>query len=311
MNPYNYNTDSVQFDLKLKKVTAKWSRYSIEFASASKTPFPEVNLARGQFFMPQCGVKVPLVIFLHGLGDHSVVPCRLLAGSLVRRDVASFILCMPFHSSRMTVDMNRRFPMLTAEEWFEHTCVSVINVRQVIDWANKQPGIDSQKIGIFGISLGGFISAIVMGIDRRVKASILTVMGGNSAKISHLSSRWTRRGFNQTDDEYRHFQEVYLKYVREVAQKGFEEVIPPEKSFLTDPLTFAALLRERSVCMFNALWDEAIPRAATVEFWEACGRPPITWLPATHASIWIWYPIIHRKINRFLRSVFNDGITAK
>jgi predicted esterase len=304
MNPYNYNTDSVRFDLKLKKDTPRWSRYSVEFDSAYKTPFTELNQAHGYLLLPRRESKVPLLILLHGAGDHSIIPCWFLAGNLVRKGIASFILYQPYHSSRMTQDMNRRFPILTDDEWFRHYCISVINVRQIIDWASHDQAIDSQKLALFGLSLGGFVTAITMGIDGRVKAGVLTVMGGNSAKISQLNPRWVRRGFAQSDEKYRQQQEIYHRYLHEVVQKGFAQVDPPLRSFLIDPMTFAAFLRDRPVCMFNARWDEAIPREATLEFWEKCGRPPITWLPATHASIWAWYPIIQRKISLFLRSAF-------
>jgi hypothetical protein len=304
MNPYSYNTDNVQFDLKLKKATPKWSRYSIEFDSAYTTPFPELNQARGHLFLPRRKEKVPLIILLHGVGDHSIIPCWLIARDMVKQGVASFIIYPPYHSSRMTPDMNRRFPILTDEEWLGHYRISVINVRQIMDWAEQYPAIESKNIALFGLSLGGFVSAITMGVDSRVKAGILAVMGGNSAKISQLSPRWARRGFALSEEKYRQQLEMYHEYLNAVAQKGFAEVMPPKQSFLIDPMTYAAFLRARPVCMFNARWDEAIPREATLDFWETCGKPPITWLPASHATIWAWYPIIHRKIDRFLKTVF-------
>jgi len=69
-------------------------------------------------------------------------------------------------------------------------------------------------------------------------------------------------------------------------------------------MTFAHSLRKRPMLMINALWDEVFPRQATLDFWEACGKPAITWLPAGHATIWLWYPIINRKIAGFLRATF-------
>jgi len=38
------------------------------------------------------------------------------------------------------------------------------------------------KIGLFGISLGGIISSITAGVDERVRASVLTVMGATHQK---------------------------------------------------------------------------------------------------------------------------------
>jgi hypothetical protein len=57
--------------------------------------------------------------------------------------------------------------------------------------------------------------------------------------------------------------------------------------------------------MINARWDQAIPKESTLDLWEALDRPPISWLPARHASIWLLYPIIGRKIANFLTQSLN------
>ena len=69
-------------------------------------------------------------------------------------------------------------------------------------------------------------------------------------------------------------------------------------------MTFAHLLQQRPLLMINALWDEFIPKEATLDFWEACGKPNISWYPGTHASIWLWYPLILRQITSFIKSTF-------
>jgi predicted esterase len=305
VNPYTYSVNENEFKLIPENAGNGCLRYSAEFVSAYETPFPEINSARGIYIQPRHNGKVPLVILLHGIGGKGVTPCRMLARNLVKHGYACFVLYQPFHSSRMTADMKRRFPFLTAEEWYEHYRVSVINTRQVMDWVELRPEIDAGKIALFGLSLGGFISAITMGIDNRASAGVLATTGGNSTKISQLSPRWTKHGFHQTEEEYIKLLELYRQYLADAAREGVEAVTPPVQSFLTDPLTYAPQLRGRPLQMFNALWDEAIPRAATLDFWEACGKPEITWLPATHATIWVWYPLISRRILRFLQGVFN------
>ncbi|GAH71440.1 unnamed protein product, partial [marine sediment metagenome] len=111
-----------------------------------------------------------------------------------------------------------------------------------------------------------------MGIDKRIKAGVFLTAGGNSEKIGRNNRKSKmRKGYNRTEAEYNEIQHDYAQYLAEVAEKGFENVTPPRKSFLIDPMTFAHYLRERPVLMLNALWDEYIPREATLDFWEACG----------------------------------------
>jgi pimeloyl-ACP methyl ester carboxylesterase len=305
MNPYDY-IKSDSFHLEMELSPRGGQHYSIEFTSACSLPYPENNQARGEYYHPGKD-KTPLVILLHGLGDQSVLPCKLLAGYLAGCGMASFILYLPFHSRRLVREQLQRFPVLSPEEWFEIYRVSVINVRQVLDWADNRPEINKEKVGLFGISLGGFVSAITMGIDDRVQAGIFTVTGGNSARISQWSQRYgTKRGFSRTPEEYEETLRNYYRYLAEVAEKGFENAVPSDPFFMTDPLTFAPMLRQYPLFMVNATWDEAIPRAATIEFWEACGRPPIMWLPGTHATIWAYYPLIRRRIREFLDDSFRS-----
>jgi len=305
MNPYSYTSSEPHFNLHLKKTTAKWLHYAVGFPSAYPTRYPENNTVLGEYFQPQGVDNAPLAVLLHGMGDLSTIPCKLLARSLVKRGIACFILYLVFHSRRMPGAIKKRFPTLTPEEWFEGYQISVIDVRQVVDWAGVRPEIDKERIAVIGISFGGFISSIAMGVDERIRAGIFIIMGGNGEKIAQKSKLSTiKKGYRRTDAEYHQIQNSYTQYLAEVAENGFDKVIPVRKSFLIDPMTFAYRLRQRPVLMINALWDEAIPREATLDFWEACGKPAITWFPTTHGSIWLLYPFLSRKIAGFLSSTF-------
>jgi len=303
MNPYSYTSGESRFNLHLKKTTSRWLHYTVDFLTAHPTRYEKNNIVRGEYFQPRKVSHAPLAILLHGMGDRSVILCRLLARSLVKKGIACFILYLVFHSSRMPEVIRNRLPALTFNEWFESYRISVIDVRQVIDWASGRAEINKEQIALFGLSFGGFISAITMGVDKRIRAGVFVASGGNFEKIAWLSKTFgTTTGYSRTEAEYRHSQSCYAQYLKQVAEKGFENVTPAEKGFLTDPMTFASYLRKRPILMINALWDEVIPREAVIDFWEACGKPAIKWFPGRHATIWLWYPFISRKIGRFLKS---------
>jgi len=305
VNPYSYVRNESQFNLQLKRTTAKWIHYTVGFSSAYPARCPEHSAVLGEYFQPRVADKAPLVILLHGVGDHSLIPCRLLARTLLKEGIACFILYLVVHSRRMPPDIKKRFPVLTSEEWFEGYQISVTDVRQVVDWAGGRVEIDRERIAVTGISFGGFISAIAMGVDERIKAGVFIVMGGNGEKISRQSRLSTiTRGYRRTEEEYNQLQEAYSRYLAEIAENGLENIEPPSKGFLADPMTFAHRLRQHPVLMINACWDEAIPREATLDFWEACGRPAIKWFPATHASIWLLYPLVSGEITDFLSLIF-------
>lgn len=305
MIPYDYPQIVPHVNLRLQQTTRAWTRYSVDFPVAQPAPYKESNTAYGEYFRPNTDGNVPLVVLSHGWGDRSVFPCKLLARALVKRGIASFVLYLAFHSRRLPEVIRNRLPDLTDEEWFRGYQMSVIDIRQIIDWAIDIEGISTEHIAVTGLSLGGFISAIAMGIDKRIKAGVLLVTGGNSAKIAQMCRVNTfRKRYKRSEAEYNEIQSCYAQYLVEVAEKGLANVTPVRRSFLTDPMTFAHLLRQRPLLMINALWDECIPKEATIDFWEACGKPNISWYPGTHSSIWLWYPLILKQITNFIKSTF-------
>lgn len=294
--------------MQLTQAHRDWERYAVRYPSAHPTRYEKNNTVLADYFQPLNAVDAPLVILFHGVGDQLLIPCKFLARSLVRKGMACLVLYSVFHSRRMPDEVKHRYPALSPDEWFENYVISITDMRQAIDWAESRPEIDTEKVGVIGISFGGFISAIAMGIDDRIKAGVFLIAGGNSPKIGRFSrKRSMRKDYNTTEEEYNHNQQVYRQYLKEVAERGFENVTPPNRAFLIDPMTFGHYLQERPVLMLNALWDEYIPREATFDLWEASGKPAISWFPGTHTTFWLWYPFIHRKISRFLVSTFDTA----
>ncbi len=306
MNPYYYSNSVPNAKLQLKQITASWLHYTVDFPTAHPTRHEKNNTVHGDYFQPRNTDNAPLVVLFHGIGDQLLIPGKFLARALVNQGMACFVLYSIFNSRRMPEMVKQRYPTLTPEEWFESYQISVTDVRQAIDWANVRAEIDKEQVAVLGISFGGFISAIAMGIDERIKAGAFLIAGGNSEKIHRKSRKYSmKKGFKQhTEEEYNEIQSDYAHYLAEVVEKGFENVTPIRKNFLIDPMTFTSYLRGRSVLMLNALWDEYIPKEATLDFWEACGKPTINWFPGTHTTFWLWYPLIHRKIAHFLSSTF-------
>ncbi len=308
MNPFDYVRNDHAFNLDLVRETSVWQCYRVDFPAAYETRHVENHTARGDYYQPVGEGPFPLVVLLHGVGDRSALPCRLLARSLAADGIACFVLYLVVHTSRMSPDVRRRMPLITEDEWYETYRTSVIEVRQILDWAEGRPELETGKVAVLGISFGGFVSSIAMGIDERITAGLTIVSGGNSAKIAQkgpLTSIGHR--YRVSDREYRQTLAAYADYLAEVDEKGFDAVEPVRRSFQNDPLTFAGRLRDRRLLMINARFDELVPRIATLDFWNACGRPEILWLPATHVTIWLWYRTIRRRVRAFLNAAFRAG----
>jgi len=303
VNPYNYENSLPEVKLYLKKATPKLLHYEIHFQSALDTGYPENAIVKGEYYQPRTEHKVPLAILVHGMGDYSIIPCKLLARSLLKQGIACFIPYLTIHSKRIPKDMRTHLPYLNPDQWFQCYQTSVVDIRQIVDWAYSRAELDTNRVTVIGISFGGFVSAIAMGIDKRIKAGVFVVTGGNANKISWLNKkRQYRKRYPRTEAEHLEIQSSYAKYLEDVSNKGFDNVTPANQSFLTDPLTFAGYLKGRNILMINARWDNYIPRETVNDFWQACGEPTIKWIPSGHISIWLWSPLIRRSIAAFLKS---------
>jgi dienelactone hydrolase len=300
-NPYHYAGSDSQITLLPQEPTALWNHSRVELPSAYKTRYLGDTKIIGEYFFPRQRTKAPLAILIHGMGDRSTIPCRMIAKDLAKEGIASFILYLVFHSIRAPESIKTRYPNLSAEEWDESYKISVTDVRQILDWASTRPELIQSQFSLLGISYGSFITSIAMALEKRVNRGILVECGGNSEKITRhsLLLRWR---YKTKTAVYRQNQAAYAQYLDQVASQGWDKVEPLKSSYLTDPLTFAANLKGRPLMLLNATFDEMIPKAATSELWQSMGKPPIHWYPATHASLWIWYPLFRRKITAFLKN---------
>jgi pimeloyl-ACP methyl ester carboxylesterase len=301
INPYQYPDLSPQVSLMTKEQTLLWNHSRVEFASAFTTRYLGDTKIMGDYFFPHGLTKTPLTILIHGMGDRSVIPCRMIAKDLAKQGIASFILYLVFHTLRAPPSIKTRYPNLSTQEWDESYKISVTDVHQVLDWVGSRPEINQSQISVLGISYGSFITSIAMALDKRLNKGILVECGGNSEKITKhsLLLRWRYR---LKPAIYRQNQAAYSRYLGDVARQGWDKVEASKSSYLTDPLTFAGKLRDRPLMLLNASFDEMIPKAATRELWESLGKPLIHWYPATHSSLWIWYPLFRDKITAFLKN---------
>ena len=304
VNPYDY-VPTDHYQLKPVSVSNQFQRFRLEFDSACPSDYPEMNAVSGDYYLPEQIDKPPLVILVHGVGDTSTLPCRFLARALAGAGIASLVLNMPIHSRRLPIELKKRFYDLSAQDWFNLYRISVINIRQALDWAETRTELNTRRLGVTGISFGGYVSAIAMGIDSRVRAGALLFTGGNLEKLARTrtSRRYTK--YDISDELFRKNQSRYMAYVADVSARGFTNVAPPQLGYLFDPYTFASEIKGKPVLMMNARWDEYFPMETVKEFWQACGRPKQKWLPSGHASAWVFYPLIRRHVvNLFQQSFF-------
>jgi predicted esterase len=307
INPFLYTAGPADFNLQLIKQNNHWHKYLVDFPVAASNYFPGGKIARGEYYKPVGKENAPLIVMIHGWGDRSVLPLKWMIDGLIKRGNACFVLYLPFHTNSLSPEMKTRLSRLTQDEWFTGYQTAVTNVRRILDWAGENKQINSNQISVISLSLGAIVGSIAMGIDTRIKAGVFIVHGGNTGKIMQTNSisKFSKK-YSLPLNIYQENQNNYANYLDELRQKGFDNVTPAQRTYLIDPLTYAPMLKGRRVLMINARWDEIFPQESSTDFRQACGECAQIVLPSSHASLWIWYPIIENRINKFLELSYHN-----
>jgi len=242
--------------------------FEVTFPSPVETPTPENNTVHCEYFRPVTAGReeqVPAVIVLHILGGDFDL-ARLFGRTLAHEGVAALFLKMPYYGPRQPADGSRsRMVTPDPRETVAGMTQAVLDIRRATAWLGQQVEIDPERLGIFGISLGGITGALAAGAEPRLSRVCLMLAGGDigrvgweSREISEVRERWLAGGGTK---------ETFLETMRVI-----------------DPAEYAENVRGRDILMLNARYDEVIPPECTESLWRKLGEPEIVWLDAGHYS---------------------------
>jgi dienelactone hydrolase len=169
------------------------------------------------------------------------------------------------------------------------TFVSIMtSARLLLDYSENEPSIDSRRIGAYGMSLGAILSAIFVGIDKRVDAGVLIVGGGNLPEILQNSVQGTVRRFREAKMEMENLE----------TPEEFKKAV--EKNFSFDPLFFAGRRSKEDVYMVLAMDDTAVPSKNQMELWRAFNQPGYMSFPGQHFPVILKNLFKHAPIYKYL-----------
>lgn len=210
--------------------------------------------------------RVPVVVLLHYLGASSNKEMHGFARYLSGRGVAAVVMTLPYHQRRSThgdrpVNHFVAPNSATVVQAFEQ---SVSDVSTVVSWLGRQENIDSQRIGLVGISLGAIVTHLAMGRDKRISAGVALLGGGDLLGV------------------YRH------SVIPKLFLKNRPATVTAEDEALLrsiDPITEAGQNQPRRVLMVQGARDMFILPQNAQELWEALGKPPIQWIDTNHLAL--------------------------
>jgi dienelactone hydrolase len=248
----------------VRTISKKIAIYDVTFPSPVETPHENNNTVHCEYFRPAAPGKYPGVIVLHILGGDFDL-ARLFARSLAHKGVAALFLKMPYYGPREQPGVDRRMVTLDPEVTVEGMRQAILDIRFARAWLASREEIDSERTGIFGISLGGITAGLAASAEPRLSNVCMMLAGGGIGQVT-----WD-------NPEMAKAREYWLAKggTRESFCKILEQI---------DPARYARPIEGRRILMLNASNDEVIPPKCTDELWKAFGKPEIHWYDAGHYS---------------------------
>jgi cephalosporin-C deacetylase-like acetyl esterase len=247
---YDYDHDLPLMDsLRLISDTADGTLYYLTYQSVHDA---EVT---GLLSLPERGkAPFPVVILMHGLGDRKTVD-YVEAGNKFLLDAGYAVLRLDIsnHGDRFRHDFDFDPTGDLRYRTREVISQTVFDLRRAVDFIQTREELDPERIGYFGISLGGIIGTIFCGIDDRVKVPVIVLAGG---KLNLMF------GMDAFSADTRNYLSIM------------------------DPVNFVGMISPRPLLMVNASNDDVIPPLTSKLLFKAAKKPKeIIWYPSRHHDL--------------------------
>jgi cephalosporin-C deacetylase-like acetyl esterase len=213
------------------------------------------NKVTGLLSVPKEGeAPFPVIILMHGLGDRKTVD-YVEVGNKYLLDAGYAVLRLDIsnHGDRFKYDYD--FDLTDGYRYWTRGMITqtVFDLRRAIDFIQTRNELDPQRVGYFGISLGGIIGTLFCSVDDGVKVPVIVLAGGN------LNLMFGKKALSEDT-------------------KDFLSII--------DPINFVAMISPRPLLMINAENDDVVPPITSKLLFKAAKEPKkIIWYPTKHHDI--------------------------
>jgi len=241
----------------------------------------EANRTASAWVLRHRGERRPWLVCIHGFGTGSTFMdlVSFRAGQLHDRlgvNVAAIVL--PVHGAR-------RPARLSGEEFLGFELMNSVHglaqslwdIRRLLSWVRLQ---DPTGVGVFGVSLGGLITALVAAFERDLNLALAGIpIIDFPGLIEHHSPR------------HLHMRSIEHNILNGVAQDVHRVVSPLAMSTATPPHTRA---------IFAGLGDRLATTEQARRLWEHWEEPETCWFSGNHVG-YLWSDTVWRFVNSVLR----------
>lgn len=225
--------------------------------------------------------KAPAIILTPILGGDYEIE------RIIGRDLAS-------HGMHVVI-VDRDLPADPKLESFEDAMAGMIAARRhVVDWLETLPEVDHDRIGAYGVSLGGLVTTMLAAVEPRIRASVIIMAGGDLASVIGRS----------TEHEPTVLRETYGLKGEPAGEALARFEAEARKVFQTCPLLLAPYADPESIFMVTTRRDTSVPSDTQMRLHEGLGRPAMISLPTGHYTAIVYLPMITSRARAFLAARF-------
>ena len=179
----------------------------------------------GWLFVPEKlpeSQNAPALVMAHGLGAVKEQGLEPFAKQFCQAGFVTLVFDYRHFGDSEGEPRCQHFPLEMAEDY-----------KNAITWLSIQPGVDPERIGIWGTSYSGGLVAHVGTVDPRVKAVVSQVpsMITPADRQAMNPKKWAQAGELLARDRVERYTTGKVNYLKVVAADGVPCVLPGEESY--------------------------------------------------------------------------------
>lgn len=233
----------------------------VRYPSPYESTHPDPNdTVHARFFRLKEPSKAGLIV-LGGWRRDPITPA--LAFALAKSGIQILYISIPFQERR--TPRGRQPGELTLSADLDQTEATFVQLAQDVDrgrkWLVDEHGVDPERIGLLGTSLGGFASASLFGMDGGFKCAVIQLAGADIAGVL-FNGNFLTRGLAQ-----------------QLAEKGVSEAAARKRLRGLSPDLWADPKRKDDLLLVAAEHDTIVPLETVEKLAELYGGARVEVLP--------------------------------
>lgn len=173
---------------------------------------------------------------------------------------------------------------------------SLLGLEKLIEHCENLPHVDMERLGLFGMSLGGIFSSLMTKVMPQFKATVIIAGGGHHHEILADSKQPIMRLLKK----------LRMDYFNLTRDEDYKTLMAAHNEM--DSLKVFRKKARKDVLMFISTNDDQVPTKVQVETWNDLGQPEAVFMASPHYQMITIVPFMHfKKIRDFFLDRFNPG----